>query len=43
MYYNEMAIRLGFVLATNVGGVGEKIKGQKSEPQNDQLGEGMMN
>ena len=38
----EMAIRVGFVQATDVGGGGGKNKGQKREPRNDQLGEGMM-
>ena len=37
-----MAIRVEFVKATAVAGVGVKITGQKREPQNDQLGNGIV-
>ena len=38
---NEKGIRVGFVHATDVGG-GENYR-TKKEPQNQELGEGMMN
>ena len=38
-----MAIRMGFVQATDVGGGGGETYRAKKEPQNDRLGEGMVN
>ena len=41
--FNKLAFRVGFAQATNVGWGGGKITGQKREPKNDQLVEGMVN